>query len=74
MKPVKLEMFLEDGLTPGLKNAGKAVERFTNDTKKRLREVNEQVRTQKKVVGELEKECKELEKALKTTAPGKEEL
>lgn len=72
MKPVKLEMFLEDGLTPGLKNAGKAVERFTNDTKKRLREVNEQVRTQKKVVGELEKECKKLEKALKTTAPGKE--
>lgn len=72
MKPVKLEMFLEDGLTPGLKNAGKAVERFTNDTKKRLREVNEQVRTQKKVVGELEKECKKLEKALKTTAAGKE--
>lgn len=72
MKPVKLEMFLEDGLTPGLKNAGKAVERFTNDTKKRLREVNEQVRTQKKVVGELEKECKKLEKSLRTTAPGKE--
>lgn len=72
MKPVKLEMFLEDGLTPGLKNAGKAVEHFTNDTKKRLREVNEQVRTQKKVVGEFEKECAKLEKTLKTTAPGKE--
>lgn len=72
MKPVKLEMFLEDGLTPGLKNAGKAVERFTNDTKKRLRELNEQVKTQKKVVGEIEKECKKLEKAMKTMAPGKE--
>lgn len=72
MKPVKLEMFLEDGLTPGLKNAGKAVERFTNDTKKRLREVNEQVKIQKKVIGDLEKECAKLEKSLKATAPGKE--
>lgn len=72
MKPVKLEMFLEDGLTPGLKNAGKTVERFTNSTKKQLREVNEQVKIQKKVIGDLEKECAKLEKALKTTAPGKE--
>lgn len=72
MKPVQVEIFLEDGLSSGLKNAGKAVERFSGNAKRRMREVSEQVKIQKRVVGELERESKKLEKALKATSPGKE--
>ena len=65
MKPVELEIFLQDGLTPGLKNAGKTVERFSNDTKRQLRDVNGAVKVQKSIIRELEKQYKELEKAIK---------
>lgn len=65
MKPVELEIFLQDGLTPGLKKAGQTVSRFSNDTKRQLKEVGTQIREQRVVVRELEKEYRELEKAVK---------
>lgn len=70
MKPVELEIFLQDGLTPGLKNAGKTVGRFASDTKKQLRDVSEALKIQRSVVSALEKECRQLEKALAGSAPG----
>lgn len=39
MKPVELEIFLQDGLTPGLKKAGQTVSHFSNDTKRQLKDV-----------------------------------
>lgn len=70
MKPVELEIFLQDGLTPGLKSAGKTVERFSSDSKRQLRDVTEAIKVQRGVISGLEKECRQLEKALKTSAPG----
>lgn len=70
MKPVELEIFLQDGLTPGLKSAGKTVERFSSDSKRQLRDVTEAIKIQRGVISGLEKECRQLEKALKTSAPG----
>lgn len=70
MKPVELEIFLQDGLTPGLKSAGKTVERFSSDSKRQLRDVTEALKIQRGIVSGLEKECRQLEKALKTSAPG----
>lgn len=74
MKPVELEIFLQDGLTPGLKNVGKTVERFSNDIKKQLRETNGVIKVQKGVIRELEKQYKELEKTIKKMPPGKERM
>lgn len=70
MKPVELEIFLQDGLTPGLKSAGKTVERFSVDLKKQLRDVSEALKVQRGIVSGLEKECRQLEKTIKKTAPG----
>lgn len=70
MKPVELEIFLQDGFTPGLKNAGKTVERFSNDTKRQLRDVNGAIKVQKSIIRELEKQYKELEKAIKKMPSG----
>lgn len=70
MKPVELEIFLQDGLTPGLKSAGKTVERFSSDSKRRLHDVSEALKIQRGVVSGLEKECRQLEKALKSAMPG----
>ncbi len=70
MKPVELEIFLQDGLTPGLKSAGKTVERFSADSKRQLRDVTEALKIQRGIVSGLEKECRQLEKTLKTSAPG----
>ncbi len=72
MKPVELEIFLQDGLTPGLKKAGKVIERFSADSKRQLRDVSEAIKVQRGIVSGLEKECRQLEKAIKSTAPGKE--
>lgn len=74
MKPVELEIFLKDGLTPGLKNAGKTVEHFNNDTKKQLRDVNGAVKVQKGIIRELEKQYKELEKAMKRMPAGNDRM
>ncbi len=70
MKPVELEIFLQDGLTPGLKSAGKTVERFSADSKRQLRDVTDALKIQRGIVSGLEKECRQLEKTLKTSAPG----
>lgn len=70
MKPVELEIFLQDSLTPGLKSAGKTVERFSADSKRQLRDVTEALKIQRGIVSGLEKECRQLEKTLKTSAPG----
>lgn len=70
MKPVELEIFLQDGLTPGLKSAGKTLERFSSDSKRQLRDVTEAIKIQRGIVSGLEKECRQLEKTLKTTGAG----
>ena len=70
MKPVELEIFLQDGLTPGLRNAGKTVRNFSNDTKRQLKEVAGALSVQRGVVRDLEKQYRELEKSLGKMAPG----
>lgn len=74
MKPVELEIFLQDGLTPGLKNVGKTVERFSNDIKKQLRDTNGAIKVQKGIIRELEKQYKELEKEIKKMPSGRERM
>lgn len=70
MKPVELEIFLQDGLTPGLKKAGQAVSSFSNDTKRQLKDVAGALTVQRGIVRDLEKEYRELEKSVKKMAPG----
>lgn len=72
MKPVELEIFLQDGVSPGLKKAGQTLSRFSGEAKAELREVSESLKLQKSHVSGMEKEYARLEKALKGTAPGKE--
>ena len=72
MKPVELEIFLQDGVSPGLKKAGQTLSRFSDDAKAELREVPESLNLQKSHVSGMEKEYARLEKALKNAAPGKE--
>lgn len=72
MKPVELEILMSDGLTPGLRNAGRVVRQFSNDAKAELKEVTESLKLQKQHVSRLEKELKAMEKSLKGAAPGAE--
>ena len=72
MKPVELEIFLQDGVSPGLKKAGQTLSRFSDDAKAELREVTESLKLQKSHVSGMEKEYARLEKALKNATPGKE--
>lgn len=72
MKPVELEIFLQDEISPGLKKAGQTVQGFSDDSKKRLRELSESVKIQRDVVKQLENQYKELGKSLKNTAPGQQ--
>lgn len=70
MKPVELEIFLQDGLTPGLKKAGQTVSHFSNDTKRQLKDVAGALTVQRGIVRDLEKQYRELEKSVKNMAPG----
>lgn len=70
MKPVELEIFLQDGLTPGLKKAGQTVSHFTNDTKRQLKDVAGALTVQRGIVRDLEKQYRELEKSVKKMASG----
>lgn len=70
MKPVELEIFLQDGLTPGLKKAGQVVSSFSNDTKRQLKDVAGALAVQRGIVRDLEKQYRELEKSVKKMAPG----
>ncbi len=70
MKPVELEIFLQDGLTPGLKKAGQTVSHFSNDAKRQLKDVVGALTVQRGIVRDLEKQYRELEKSVKKMAPG----
>lgn len=70
MKPVELEIFLQNGLTPGLKKAGQTVSHFTNDTKRQLKDVAGALTVQRGIVRDLEKQYRDLEKSVKKMAPG----
>lgn len=72
MKPVELEIFLQDGLTPGLKKAGQTVSRFSEDARRQFKEISESLQLQRTVVKGMEKEYARMEKALKNAAPGAE--
>lgn len=72
MKPVELEIFLQDGVTPGLKKAGAAVGRFSEDLKKQLKDVSGAITVQRRVIAQLNGDIKALEKAYKSAVPGKE--
>ncbi len=72
MKPVEIEILMKDGMTPGLKNAGRVIRHFSEDSKAELKEVSESLKLQRQYVSQLEKKLKELEKAFKTAAPGAE--
>lgn len=74
MKPVELEIFLQDGVTPGLKSAGAAIGRFSDDAKAELKEVTESLKLQKQHVSRLSQELKSLEKAYKSATPGNEKV
>lgn len=63
---------MSDGLTPGLRNAGRVVRQFSADSKAALKGVTESLKLQKQHVSRLEKELKAMEKSLKGAAPGAE--
>lgn len=73
MKPVELEILMKDGLTPGLKNAGRIVRQFSGDSKAALKEVQNSLKLQQEYVGKLEKELGGLEKNLKGVVTGSSE-
>lgn len=70
MKPVEIEIFLQDELSPGLKKAGQAMSRFSDESKAELNEIAESLKLQRSYVSGMEKEYARLEKALHDTAPG----
>lgn len=70
MKPVEIEIFLQDELSPGLKKAGQAMSRFSDESKAELNEITESLKLQRSYVSGMEKEYARLEKALHDTAPG----
>ncbi len=70
MKPVELEIFLQDGLTPGLRSAAKTVQNFSNDTKRQLKDVTGAITVQRGHVRNLEKQYRDLEKTLKKATSG----
>lgn len=70
MKPVELEIFLQDGLTPGLRSAGKAVENFANSTKSRLKDAAAALEVQRGVVRDLKEQYRNLEKTVKNMPYG----
>ncbi|WP_290389839.1 hypothetical protein [uncultured Duncaniella sp.] len=72
MKPVELEIFLQDEVSPGLKKAGQTVQTFSNESKTKLREIAESLKVQRTVVKQLETQYKELEKSQKMAAPGQQ--
>lgn len=72
MKPVELEIFLQDGLTPGLQKAGATVSRFSDEAKAELKEVSESLKLQKQYVARLTQELKALENVYNSATPGKE--
>lgn len=74
MKPVELEIFLQDGLTPGLRSAGEAVQAFANDTRRRLKNVGGALAVQRNVVRELEKQYRDLESTVKNAVPGQSRI
>ncbi|MCH5236990.1 MAG: hypothetical protein J1E95_04240 [Muribaculaceae bacterium] len=73
MKPVELEILMKDGLTPGLKNAGRIVRQFSGDSQAAFKEVERSLKLQQEYVGKLEKELGGLEKSLKGVAAGSSE-
>lgn len=73
MKPVELEILMKDGLTPGLKNAGRIVRQFSGDSKAALKELEGSYKAQREYIEKLEKELFRLEKSLKSTAAGSAE-
>lgn len=72
MKPVEIEFLMKDGLTPGLKNAGRIVRQFSGEANAELKEVSESLKLQRQHVSRLENNLKELEKAFKSATPGEE--
>lgn len=73
MKPVELEILMKDGLTPGLKNAGRVVRQYSGESQAALKEVQNSLKLQQEYVGKLEKELKGLEKSLKGVVAGSSE-
>ncbi|MCH5235551.1 MAG: hypothetical protein J1E16_09665 [Muribaculaceae bacterium] len=73
MKPVELEILMKDGLTPGLKNAGRIVRQFSGESKAALKEVQNSLKLQQEYIGKLEKELSGLEKSLKGVVTGSSE-
>lgn len=72
MKPVELEIFLQDGVSPGLKKAGAALGRFSEDVKGKLKNTSGAITVQRRVVAQLKSDIKALEKAYKSAVPGKQ--
>lgn len=73
MKPVELEILMKDGLTPGLKNAGRIVRQYSGDSQAALKEVERSLKLQQEYVSKLEKELGGLEKSLKGVPAGSSE-
>lgn len=70
MKPVKLEIFLEDGLTPGLERAGRTLNALSGASRQTMTELNNRVGESKVLIRGMEADIRKMEKALKNAAPG----
>ena len=70
MEPVRLEIFLEDGVTPGLERADRALNAFSGASRQTVAELNNRVKESKTLIQGMEADIRKLEKAMKTAAPG----
>lgn len=71
MKPVELEIFLQDGLSPGLQKAGEAMNALSADARKMTADLKARVKEEQALVKGVEADVRALEKAYRAATPGK---
>lgn len=70
MKPVELEIFLQDGLTPGLEKASRSLEALSGTSRRAMSELNTRVRESKSLIRDMEGDIRKLERSLDSATPG----
>lgn len=70
MKPVEIEIFLQDGLTPGLEKASRSLEVLSGTSRRAMSELNTRVRESKSLIRDMEGDIRKLERSLDSATPG----
>lgn len=70
MNPVRLEIFLEDGLSPGLERAGRAVRGLSSDTGNMVRDLRGKITEARGNIRQMESDIRSLSAAFESATPG----